>query len=120
VTGVLLYDRDCAFCSRCAALAERLPVLADVQPYQWADLQALGVTAAQCAAAVQWVVPGRPARSGASAVAGLLVASGPPFDYAGALMQLPGVRLVAERIYRLVAQNRHRLPGGTAACRLPS
>jgi predicted DCC family thiol-disulfide oxidoreductase YuxK len=33
---------------------------------------------------------------------------------------LPGVRRVADVVYRAVAANRYRLPGGTPACRVSS
>ncbi len=37
----------------------------------------------------------------------------------GRLLQLPPVRVLADRAHRLVAANRVRLPGRTAACALP-
>lgn len=35
------------------------------------------------------------------------------------LYYLPGLRQLEEWIYRWVARNRHRLPGGSATCTLP-
>jgi predicted DCC family thiol-disulfide oxidoreductase YuxK len=35
-------------------------------------------------------------------------------------MNVPGVRQIAGFVYRLVAKYRHRLPGGTPACKLPT
>jgi hypothetical protein len=34
-------------------------------------------------------------------------------------MALPGIRQLAGVVYRLVAKYRHKLPGGTPACKLP-
>ena len=36
------------------------------------------------------------------------------------LYYLPGLRQLEEWIYRWVARNRHRLPGGAATCALPN
>jgi predicted DCC family thiol-disulfide oxidoreductase YuxK len=74
---VLVFDGDCAFCTSCARLLKRIGPETDVVAWQVADLDELGITAAQAAEALRW-----------------LAAAG----------------------YRLVARNRHRLPGGTPAC----
>jgi predicted DCC family thiol-disulfide oxidoreductase YuxK len=34
-------------------------------------------------------------------------------------MRLPGLRQLSAWGYRMVARNRHRLPGGTPACEMP-
>lgn len=67
-------------------------------------------------------VPGRVGRRpvrwvGADeAIAAMLGAVGPPWRIAGRALLLPGVSRLAAAGYRLVARNRHRLPGGTPAC----
>jgi predicted DCC family thiol-disulfide oxidoreductase YuxK len=35
-------------------------------------------------------------------------------------MRVPPLRWIAHGVYRLVANNRDRMPGGTAACKLPA
>jgi predicted DCC family thiol-disulfide oxidoreductase YuxK len=116
---VLLYDGDCAFCTTCARLAERrFRPAAEIVPWQFADLAEMGVTAEQASAAVQWVAVDAPVRSGHEAIAAMLGASGPIARFGGRLLLAPGVSQIAARAYRLVAANRHRLPGGTPACRL--
>jgi predicted DCC family thiol-disulfide oxidoreductase YuxK len=35
---------------------------------------------------------------------------------AGRILLLPGISWMAAHTYRLIATNRHRLPGGTPAC----
>ena len=115
---VLLYDGDCAFCTTCARLAERrFRPDAAVVPWQFADLSELGVTAQQASDAVQWVETDGSVRSGHEAVAAMLSSSGSVSRLAGRLLLAPGVSPLAARVYRLVATNRHRLPGGTPACR---
>ena len=37
----------------------------------------------------------------------------------GAALLLPGVNALAGVVYRWVARNRHRFPGGTPACAMP-
>jgi predicted DCC family thiol-disulfide oxidoreductase YuxK len=120
---VFLYDGDCAFCSSCARFIERyIPTSAAVTPWQFADLDALGVSQEDAEAAVQWIDPrsDRLVRAaGPTAIARLLVDAGPYWRTLGRLLDRRPGRWIAGPTYRLIARNRHRLPGGTAACRLP-
>ncbi|MGV1046945.1 MAG: thiol-disulfide oxidoreductase DCC family protein [Solirubrobacterales bacterium] len=117
---VLLYDGDCAFCTSCARLAERrIRPDADLVPWQFADLAALGVSEEQAADAVQWVEAGGAVRRGHEAVAAMLASSGPAWRLCGRALLAPGISWLAARAYRLIAANRHRLPGGTPACKRP-
>jgi predicted DCC family thiol-disulfide oxidoreductase YuxK len=117
---VFLYDGDCAFCTSCARFIERrIPTSAEVTPWQFADLDALGVSPEAAEEAVQWVAPGQPVAAGPVAIARLLVDAGSFWWLPGRLLDLPPVRWLAWPAYRWVARNRHRLPGGTAACSLP-
>jgi predicted DCC family thiol-disulfide oxidoreductase YuxK len=114
---VLLYDGDCAFCTSCARLVERrIGPDAEVLAWQFADLAELGVSEEQAADAVQWVRADGAVRSGHEAIAAMLESAGPVWRIAGRALLLPGVSWTAARAYRLVADNRHRLPGGTPAC----
>jgi len=115
---VLIYDGDCAFCTSCARLIERrVRPRADVVPWQFADLDALGVSAERATAAVQWVGEDGGVRSGHEAIAATLLAGGAPWRPLGRLLLLPGFTRLAGWTYELVAANRYRLPGGTPACR---
>ncbi|MEO3778562.1 DUF393 domain-containing protein [Micromonospora sp. B11E3] len=119
-TSTFVYDGDCAFCTRCAEFIERrIPTGARVVPWQFADLDALGLTAAECEEAVQWVGADGFRAAGPDAIAKLLGGSGPLWRAAGAGLRLAPARALAWPAYRWVARNRHRLPGGTAACALP-
>ena len=121
---VLVYDGDCGVCTRLAAQVtarvRATPDDFDVTAYQDADLAALGLTAQECDAALQWVAADGRVSSGEDAVAQALRASRMPARPVGALLQLPGVHTVAGLAYRWVARNRHRLPGGTPACSMPA
>jgi predicted DCC family thiol-disulfide oxidoreductase YuxK len=118
--AVFLYDGDCSFCTSCANFIERrIPTRAEVRPWQFADLDALGVTQAEAEEAVVWVAPGGVKDAGPAAIARLLVDAGSFWRPLGWVLGLPPVRWVAWPVYRLIARNRHRLPGGTPACSLP-
>jgi predicted DCC family thiol-disulfide oxidoreductase YuxK len=116
-----VYDGDCAFCTTCAEFVDRrVPTLARVVPWQFADLGALGLTAEQCEQAVQWVDADRTTTAaGPDAIALLLADAGRLWRFAGGALRLGPVRLAAWPAYHWVADHRHLLPGGTAACSLP-
>jgi predicted DCC family thiol-disulfide oxidoreductase YuxK len=113
---VLVYDGDCAFCTSCARALERIGPDAEIVAWQLTDLAALGITEEQAADAVQWVEVGGTVRSGHEAIAAVLGTAGRIWRVIGRLVLLPGISLLAARIYQLVADNRQRLPGGTPAC----
>ncbi|GAA4939036.1 thiol-disulfide oxidoreductase DCC family protein [Actinoplanes utahensis] len=113
-----VYDGDCSFCATCVAFVERrIPSRARLVPWQFADLEALGLTVEQCEKAVQWV--GDVTASGADAIALLLRDAGRMWQVAGVALQWGPMRLVARPVYRWVAEHRHLMPGGTPACALP-
>jgi predicted DCC family thiol-disulfide oxidoreductase YuxK len=115
---VLLFDGDCAFCTSCARLVEkRIRPGAAIVAWQLADLAELGVTEGQATDALQWVEADGTVRSGHEAVAAVLTHAGPISRPLGRFLLLPGVSWVAAKAYTLIAANRHRLPGGTPACR---
>lgn len=113
---VLVYDGDCAFCTSCARILERIGPNAEIVAWQLTDLDALGISEEQAADAVQWMPIEGTARSGHEAIAAVLRSAGWPWGIIGRVLLLPGVSPIAARTYRLVADNRHRLPGGTPAC----
>jgi predicted DCC family thiol-disulfide oxidoreductase YuxK len=117
---VFLFDGDCAFCTTCAQFVERrIPSDADVTPWQFADLDALGVRQADAEEAVIWVAPDGSTAAGPDAIARLLVAAGSFWRPLGWVLGVAPVRWLAWPVYRWVARNRHRMPGGTPACSLP-
>ncbi len=113
---VLVFDGDCAFCTSSAHLLERIGPKAEIVAWQHADLDALGITAAQATEAVQWIGADGAVRSGHEAIAAVLRAAGWPWRLAGRLITLPGISTLAAVTYRWIARNRYRLPGGTPAC----
>jgi predicted DCC family thiol-disulfide oxidoreductase YuxK len=85
--------------------------------WQQADLGTLGVTAEQCQKAVQWVsADSTQILSAHKAIARVCKDAGGVFTVAGYAMSLPVVSPIAGVVYRWVARNRQKMPGGTAAC----
>ena len=118
--ATLVFDGDCGFCTRCVALVpRRARRTTTVVPYQRADLSALGLTAAECAEAVQWVGDDGARARGHAAVGRLLQHAGGGWQVLGTLLLTPPLSWVASFVYRVVAANRMRLPGGTPACAVP-
>jgi predicted DCC family thiol-disulfide oxidoreductase YuxK len=119
MTSTLVYDGDCAFCTSSVRWVTRLHLGADVViAWQHADLAALGLTETQCEDAVQLVADGRTS-SGHAAVARLLLRSQWWWKPVGLVLLTPPVSWLARGVYRWIANNRDRMPGGTPACALP-
>ena len=120
----LIFDGDCAFCTSSAHwLAERLnrPLGPNARliPWQFTDLAALGTTTERARREALWVDIDGTIDGGAAAFAEWLKFRGGAYGIVGRLMDLPGVRALAAGVYRMIAKNRHRLPGGSPACTLP-
>lgn len=117
---LMLYDGDCGFCTR-SALASRGPwfrARVAVRPFQRVDLVVHNLTVDKCGETLHVVDNDGGIHVGSDAVAVVLRESRLPWPAVGAFLRLPGVRWVAQRAYAVVARNRHKLPGGTAACEL--
>ncbi|TMR01880.1 DUF393 domain-containing protein [Actinomadura soli] len=118
---VLVYDGDCGFCTSSARFLERhVPVRAEFVPFQFADLEDLGTTVERAEHEVLWVDRLGRVSGGADAVGRLLTDAGGAWRAVGVVMRVAPVSWAARAVYRLVATNRHRMPGGTAACSLPA
>ena len=118
----LVYDADCGFCTRSVQFVQRWVDRRDrydVRPWQSLDLAAVGLTAQDCDEAAQFVTADGAVRSGQRAIASAATHGAPGWRPVGALLMAPGVSWVAARAYRWVADHRHQLPGGTAACAVP-
>lgn len=121
---VLVYDGDCSVCTKLARIVTtRLrptPSRYAVSAWQDLDLTSLGLTPEACDGALQWVDTNGRVHAAQNAVARLLLASRLWARPAGAVLLMPGINQLAGVIYRWVAVNRDRLPGGTPACSLPA
>ena len=120
MTATLIFDGDCAFCtSSVNFIVKHAKTKFEAIPFQWANLSEFGLTLEQTTKRVYLIVDGKKF-AGAQAVAKLMRLE-PNWIYKilGGIAVVPPFRWVAALLYALVAANRHRLPGGTPACKLP-
>jgi predicted DCC family thiol-disulfide oxidoreductase YuxK len=122
VRPTLIFDGDCAFCTRCVQFGEdNIPFDADITAWQFVDdLAEYGVDQERAEHEVLWVTPTGVVYGGADAVAKVLLSAGGAYAVLGGLMLVPPVRWAAHAVYKLIAKNRDKMPGGTAACALPA
>ena len=112
--GLLIFDGECGFCRRwvnnMTSWFTKHPT-----PIAWqnANLPELGLTPEQCSAAVQFVDANLKVSSGSDAAARVLIVAGFPYNVAGRIILVPGIRSMAQATYRWVANNRHRFKGDT-------
>jgi predicted DCC family thiol-disulfide oxidoreductase YuxK len=116
-SALLVFDGDCGFCSTAVRWLERnLPAMPEAVPFQWTDLDAIGLSEAEAAERV-WLVTDGHQYGGHLAVSVMLrhqpAAS---WRFIGWLLASPPFSPLAAAGYALVARYRHRLPGGTPAC----
>jgi predicted DCC family thiol-disulfide oxidoreductase YuxK len=123
VEKILIYDGDCQFCRLSLDFGIRnLSKFPQFVAYQKIDPAKYGLSVEDVSSQV-WLAE-RTARGlkplgGHLAVAQILLDQ-PQFywRWLGFLMKTPPFSFVADLVYKWVAKNRHRLPGGTRACRL--
>jgi GNAT superfamily N-acetyltransferase/predicted DCC family thiol-disulfide oxidoreductase YuxK len=108
MSGVLLYDGECRFCTASAQWLERhARSTARVQRWQRGDLAGLGVSAEQCAEAVQWVGNGRLA-SGPDALAAYLQSSTGAWRAAGRRLATAAAQQLTRPTYRGLVRHQGR------------
>ncbi|HEY0614803.1 MAG TPA: DCC1-like thiol-disulfide oxidoreductase family protein [Candidatus Elarobacter sp.] len=110
---MLIFDGDCGFCTSVANWAaarwrgeERAVAWQRMAPE---ELAAVGLTRDDVAAAAWWID---------ASMAEALAAGSGWSAFAGRLLRVPPARWLGAAAYPLIARWRHRLPGGTPACRL--
>ncbi|MFM6971666.1 MAG: thiol-disulfide oxidoreductase DCC family protein [Rhodoluna sp.] len=118
--AILVFDGDCSFCTSAANFSVRkssTPLTAI--PWQFSELASLGLTADEASRKVQLVTDGK-IFAGHKCFAKLLrLQSNPIYKTIGWLIICPPINLLSAAGYALVAKFRHKLPGGTPACKLP-
>ncbi len=115
---LLIYDGDCGFCTAAADwFRTRLEPGSsiDVLPWQALDLDSYDLTIDKVTSAAYWRGPSGDFERGHRAVGGALCALGGGWRLVGRSISIPPISWVAALCYRIVAANRHRLPGATCA-----
>ncbi len=117
---LLIFDGDCGFCTTTANwIVGHSSVSLEAKPYQWAELEPLGLTRDEAEAKVQLVWDGQ-IYAGHNCFAKLLmIQKSPLIRFFGQIVNSKALNGISSRGYDWVAKNRHRLPGGTPACKLP-
>lgn len=117
---LLVWDGDCGFCTTWVNRLERiLPVFPRHSPWQWLDIDALGLSAEDVRDYAWVLTPTRHAAGHLAFSAILRMQPSILLRFVGHLLETPPYSWLAAIGYRFVAANRHRLPGGTPACALP-
>jgi predicted DCC family thiol-disulfide oxidoreductase YuxK len=118
---LLIYDGDCAFCSSSARwLSAHWHGQQKTIPWQHLDsddFERLGLTIDDARQAAWWIDTSGGRSRGHRAIGRALGASDGWPSVVGRIVLAPPFRWLAAGAYPLVARWRHRLPGGTPACR---
>ena len=120
---VLIYDGDCQFCQLSLEFGIKyLRIFPQYVAFQKINPKQFGLTEEQVRSQI-WLAPKSPAVGaslGGHLAAGAILKLQPSFwlRALGWLASTPPTSWVADLLYRLIAANRHRLPGGSKACKI--
>jgi predicted DCC family thiol-disulfide oxidoreductase YuxK len=120
---VLIYDGDCKFCQLSLDFGIRhLRTFPRYVAFQKIDPAQFGLTVDQVKTQI-WLVNqelGSKEPKGGHLAAGeiLTMQRNPFYKVLGWFVKTPPTSLLADVVYRWVAKNRHRLPGGSRQCKL--
>lgn len=117
--ATLVFDGDCGFCTSAANFAAaKSRIGLQVVPWQRADLKAFGLTESQASAKVQLHLEGQNF-AGHECFAKLIELQGGWLNrLVGRAITIVPLSWLAALGYHLIARFRHRLPGGTPACKI--
>jgi predicted DCC family thiol-disulfide oxidoreductase YuxK len=120
---VLIYDGDCQFCQLSLDFGiKNLRIFPQYVAFQRIDPQDFGLTERQVRSQI-WLAQKVPTSStvlGGHLAAGAILKLQPSrwLRILGWLTSSPPTSWVANLLYKLIAANRHRLPGGSRACKI--
>jgi predicted DCC family thiol-disulfide oxidoreductase YuxK len=118
MSGTLIFDGECGFCTRSRNLLARLDRHHRVStvPFQERGVaERAGVSRERLAEAVYWMDEAGGRYWGAEA-ANAAVCAALGNGLLLRIYRLPGMRTLQDAVYRWVAANRHRFPGTTPWC----
>mgnify|MGYP000558926918 CR=1 FL=1 len=115
----LIFDGDCAFCSRCVVWGiANLSNFPNPLPFQKLSPGDFGLSDKDVRKAV-WLISGNTVLSGARAVAWILKQQkSRGWQLLGTFIDWCPIRPFSALAYRFVAVNRHRMPGATTECKM--
>jgi predicted DCC family thiol-disulfide oxidoreductase YuxK len=116
----LIFDGDCGFCT---TVANRIVKLSKTRivavPWQFADLRQFSLTQAEVADRVYLAIDDQNFGGHEAFAMVFRVQPNSVLRFMGKIMMSRNLRWASMPMYRLVARYRHKLPGGTPACKLP-
>jgi len=115
----LIYDGDCGFCTKSANFGKKRTKkkVEYVTSQSIDDLSKYELTREEVSKRVYWVDNKRVV-GGSRAIFRAMRQMKFPYSLLGAIMLFPGLWLLAEPIYNLIAKNRHKMPGSSEACKI--
>jgi predicted DCC family thiol-disulfide oxidoreductase YuxK len=117
----LLYDNDCGFCTRSVQWLRDHNALGHTHTVAWQSLDPRRLPVAPERLECEIIlVSGGDIRGGATALAHAVTSGSLPWRMTGRALRLPVIRTLAAYVYRNIAANRHRMPGATTACEIPT
>jgi predicted DCC family thiol-disulfide oxidoreductase YuxK len=118
---LFLFDGDCGVCQNgTASMRRRFDPPVDMSAYQCVDLSAYGITDDEVLEGPVLVRVNGSHVVGPLAIAEMLRISRRPYRTLGVAMLLPGVSQLLHSIGPSVYRQRHRLPGASETCRIPT
>jgi predicted DCC family thiol-disulfide oxidoreductase YuxK len=120
---VLIYDGDCQFCQLSLDFGvKNLRIFPQYVAFQKIDPKDFGLTTQQVRSQI-WLAQKSPAKIaplGGHLAAGAILKLQPSrwLRVIGWLASTPPTSWAANVLYKLIAANRHRLPGGSRACKI--
>ena len=118
--GELIYDGDCAFCTRSKDWIMRRvtddSIATPSQAIPPVRRKELGLSDRDLATAAYWIDARGRAYRGARGIGLALRHTRQPWRAMGWMLGTAPVALAASPAYHLIARNRHRMPGATQAC----
>ena len=120
ILPILIYDWDCAFCSTTVRMLQRfMPRHPAIEPFQFVKTEDYGLTKQQCSEEIKYVDSSMQVHGGEAAFKQFFLNAGGVWRVLGRFLAVPIIRGSSGVVYRWVARNRHKLPGGTPTCSLP-
>lgn len=118
---LLIYDRDCAFCQKCADWGKRnLKRFPECIGFQDLNPSDYGLSIKDVQSSIWLIQPKKPPISANEAAAAILrMQPNYLWRLLGTLSDTYWVRPFARLIYFTIAKNRHKMPGATESCELP-
>ncbi|HEY5112103.1 MAG TPA: DCC1-like thiol-disulfide oxidoreductase family protein [Acidimicrobiales bacterium] len=113
---VMLFDGDCAFCTKCAVRAHRLRLNCVFTALQSVDLPSLGVDPVRARREVALRFDDGTVLYGHETIAGVLRTGSFPWRFLGRVLVLGPINRLSATVYRAVSQHRYQLPGGARTC----